>query len=213
MSEFLPFEDDELVLAASRCLDRRGLRDVRVEEIAELAGCSVEVVRQRFPTPVDAATAVMQAVVSGMAQALADDTDEQSPLSERLMTLVLYEMQVLNEYRGLVEDVMFTAVDPTAWGLAVDLASTQTAPISRYVGLVENQIALARTRGEVSWWVNPKLASAAFWVLHVRIITAWLNSAERDNAQLLGQVHKWILGFCRGLGESKGRLGDAFPAP
>lgn len=202
MGEFLPFESDELVAAAALGLERRGLRNLTLKDIAELAGCSVTEVQHRFRNPVEAAAAIMQSIVSGMEQALEDDTDEQSLLSERLMALLLYEMHRLDRYRGVVEEVMFTAVDPSS-GLALHVASAQVAPIGRYLELVERVIADCRHRGQISKWASPRLAASAFWTLHLAIMMAWLNANEEQFPQLLGKVNKWVLTYCRRLGERR----------
>jgi AcrR family transcriptional regulator len=190
---------DPVLDAALDLFDQVGWEHSSLEQVASAAKEPLEKVLRRFPTRDHLAAAIFDRVLDAVIDELSTEITARASLEERLLAILTQEIVRLEPHRRFARKALGRILNPFAPSLAL-----QARLAVRFIAYVTEQIAEARDRREVGFWVIPSVAATAFWGLHLQILIRWLNDDTAGFQEPLASADRWIRAFMRTLGASRG---------
>lgn len=196
---------DRVLDAALDLFNQVGWESASLEQVASAAKEPLEKVLRRFPTRDHLAAAIFDRVLDAVIDELSTEIAARASLEERLLAMFTREIVLLAPHRRFARKALGRILNPFAPSLALQ------APLAvRFIAYVTEQIAEARDRREVGFWVIPSVAATAFWGMHLQILIRWLNDDRAGFEEPLASADRWLRAFMRTLGAS-GRTRSSVP--
>lgn len=176
-----------IVEAAERYVERAGIGRVRIDEIADEAGCSRATIYRYFSDRDELVRAVMVRRATEIADRLVPDLAVIDDPADRLVEGVLRGIE------GLRADPCFESFwGPAGQPVSARVAGGSTAVNEVIAGALEPLLRLAEETGRLRPEITP--SEAAEWTFLVSIALATLASpVERTRAQQADFLHRFLV--------------------
>lgn len=185
---------DRVLAAALEIARESGWDRLMIEEVAARSNVTPDEIRRMLPTRAHVAAGIIEKVLGELPDELADELDQASPLRDRLYSCVAHVLRTMERDKSFMRALTTNAaLDPEAGALQIPM-------VASYLDTVAEQIDIARRNREISRFVIPHLAAAAFWLVHLRIIYYWFNDTSDASENTHAVADKWVTAFARSLG-------------
>jgi AcrR family transcriptional regulator len=180
-------------------MEREGWEQASIERIAASTGVGLKELLDVYPSRDHIARAAIDRVLERLPAEFTDEVDDRSTLRDRLYSAVAHELRMMAPYRRFMGDLVRASLSPFS-----QAAALQVPLVTRYLAFIAEQIRVARAREEISSWAPAAAAASAFWLVHLRIVSYWLNDASPDHQQTHAVADRWIRQFVLALGGRSG---------
>jgi AcrR family transcriptional regulator len=176
-----------IVDAAERYVERHGLTRVRIDEIADEAGCSRATIYRYFADKDELIRAVMVRRAVDIADRLRVDLEDVTDPAELLVEGVLRGIE------GLRADPLFESFwGPTGQPVTARVAGGSTSLNEVIAGALEPLLRLAEATGRLRPEIKP--SEAAEWMFLVSIALATISSpVDRTRAEQAAFLHTFLV--------------------
>jgi AcrR family transcriptional regulator len=187
----IPLGDATLDVAL-RYFGAHGLRSSALDDVARSADLDLQELRQRYPTSRSLVIGIFERMLDILSEQLEEQSKRGASLGERLQRWFELELQLLEPCKALVRGWLLDSINP------LSPAAWLQGPLAfRYGALLQREFELARQQGEISGWVWPSAAAAAFVSLRRSLISVWLGDESGEAARTLPFARAEIAAFVR----------------
>ncbi|HWO14358.1 MAG TPA: hypothetical protein VNN80_32855 [Polyangiaceae bacterium] len=183
---------DPVLDAAVAYFGKHGLRFAALEEVARSCDLDVREVRRRYSSSRSLAVGIFDRVLDILGEQLDRPSEGGSTLTERLQRRFELELRLLEPCKPLVRSWLIDSANPLS-----PSALLQGPLAFRYVAQIEQELEVARKRGEIYGWILPVVAAGVFICIRGRLVLGWLGDDSPAAARTVALARAEIAAFAR----------------
>jgi AcrR family transcriptional regulator len=164
-----------IMQAAIRLFSEQGVENTSIEELAAAAGVGKGTIYGYFQTKDEIFLAFCEEEVDYAFTALAEQSDPQAPILERLMTLFM------SQFRFVTANHEFGRLMAREMAFPRQVTARKSKDLEgRYLEALGEMIKAAKARGELRSDCDPFLASGHFYGLYLVTLSGWYSGYMQD---------------------------------